>query len=68
MIERWKIAIERLGHCGESITCTVEEWHGGLRDELQRQAGKWVDQRQDIRAELALDEVRRLDTLFKKQP
>jgi hypothetical protein len=56
------LRIEALGFDGKPILdCTSEEWHGGLRDDLQKRAGEWIDQGQHLRAQIALSEVQRLD-------
>jgi hypothetical protein len=54
--------IQRL-YDGVPITCTAEEWLGGLRSEVHKFAGKMVDHGQDVRAQIALEEVRRLDAI-----
>lgn len=56
--------IVRLGHTGEPIKCTEDEYRNGLRTQIQEAASKWIDNGQDIRAQMALIEVRRLDTKF----
>ena len=48
---------------GKQVQCTSEEYQHGLRSALQEAAGKWIDKGQDIRAILALEEVKRLDKL-----
>jgi len=45
---------------GDLVVCTADEWPE-LRRVIQEQAGKWIDQGQGIRAQIALEEVRRLD-------
>ena len=55
--------VMNLGHTGRPISCTAAEWPE-MRTALQAQAGKWVDEKQDLRATLALAEVRRLDALY----
>ena len=52
-------AVER----GELVACAPEEWPV-VRRALQDRAGRWIEQRQDIRAILALREVQRLDARF----
>ncbi len=56
--------IEFLGHTGTPIVCSKEEYQAGLRTEIQDAAGKWIDQGQDIRSIMALNEVQRLDKQF----
>lgn len=60
----WARQIEALGYRGMLIKCSATEYHSGLRTAIQAAAGKWIDQKQDIRARLALAEVRRLDEKF----
>ena len=48
-------------HQGKLVDCSGTEYHGEVRSALQRQAGKWIDEDQDIYAWMALSEVRRLD-------
>ena len=52
---------------GNPIKCTAEEYRNSLRSQIQAFAGKMIDDGQDIRAIIALEEVRRLDTLLTKQ-
>lgn len=49
---------------GHMIDCTRDEYLGSIRDALQVQAAKWIDQRQDAYSQLALKEVERLDQLY----
>jgi hypothetical protein len=49
-------------YAGRTVECTAEEYPA-IRRALQEKAGKWIDQGQDIRAQIALQEVRRLDAL-----
>lgn len=56
---------------GVLVQCTKEQYLGGVRNSLQTAAGNWVDGGDHIRAQIALEEVRRLDTkfeVFKKGP
>lgn len=47
---------------GKLVECTTDEYHeGGVRSVIQRQAGKWIDQGDPMRAQIALREVQRLD-------
>lgn len=46
---------------GNPIECTKEEYENEIRTALQEFAGKMMEQNQDIRAKIALEEVRRLD-------
>jgi hypothetical protein len=57
-----ELAVRKLGYQGEPITCSQEDYPL-VRSELHKQAGKWIDTGQDIRAQLALSEVMRLDKL-----
>ena len=45
---------------GNLVDCTTEEWPS-VRRALQDQAGKWIDQGQGMRAQIALREVKRMD-------
>jgi hypothetical protein len=56
--------VQRLGDAGVPITCTAHEYQENVRKVLHDMAAKWVDQGQDIRAVLALEEVRRLDRVL----
>lgn len=49
---------------GRLIQCTRQEYVDSVRGWLQDQAGVWIDTNQGIVAQLALAEVRRLDTRF----
>lgn len=59
--------IAELGHRGIPIECTPEEWWGGLRNALQERAGQWIDNGQVVRAQMALEEVKRLDGIHRKE-
>jgi len=48
---------------GNLVVCTKQEYDTGLRSAIQDMAGQWIDQRQDLRAMIALNEVKRLDAL-----
>ena len=54
----------RLLYQGNPIQCTKEEYNDGLRSAIQDFAGKMIDDGQDIRAIIALEEVKRLDALL----
>jgi hypothetical protein len=55
------IIIQNGGH----VTCSKDEYDKNIRNEILRQAGKWVDGSDGVRATLALNEVKRLDNFFK---
>lgn len=52
---------------GRLVNCTKEEYHSEIRHALQDQAGKWIDQKQDSRAVMALEQIRRLDLMYPHQ-
>jgi hypothetical protein len=52
---------------GNPVQCTADEYHNGLRSAIQDFAGKMIDSGQDIRAIIALEEVRQLDAKFGAQ-
>jgi hypothetical protein len=56
--------VRALGAAGTPIRCNAYEYQENVRRVLHDMAAKWVDQGQDIRAVLALEEVRRLDGKF----
>lgn len=47
---------------GSLVECTKEEY-AFLRTALQEQSGKWIDSGDHLRAQIALNEVKRLDRL-----
>lgn len=49
---------------GNIVTCTHDEYVGGLRTAIKDQAGKWIDGKDHLRAMVALEEVKRLDIFF----
>jgi hypothetical protein len=49
---------------GQLVDCTKEEYPI-IRYTLQQHAGRWIDQGQNVYAQIALSEVRRLDHLHK---
>lgn len=49
---------------GNLVYCTEEEYRDFLRSQIQDFAGRMVDHGQDIRAMIALQEVKRLDRLY----
>lgn len=49
---------------GKPIKCKKVEYFE-LRHALQKQAGIWIDQGQDMIAQIAIQEVKRLDEEFK---
>lgn len=53
-------AIER----GNMVLCTKHEYLQSVRNAVLTQAGKWVDTNDNIRARIALSEVKRLDKHF----
>lgn len=52
---------------GRLVECSPLEYPE-VRIALQDQAGKWIDYGDHRRAQIALQEVRRLDTLFLEKP
>ncbi len=50
------------------VECTSADYHGRIRAVLQDQAGKWIDGGDHIRAQVALNEVKRLDELHGASP
>lgn len=48
---------------GKTVSCTKEQYPE-IRTALQEAAGRWIDAGQDIRAVIALEEVKRLDELY----
>lgn len=48
---------------GKPVDCAPEDYPE-IRRAIQDQAGKWIDQGQDIRAVIALREIERLDRLY----
>jgi len=58
-VEEVKAAI----HIGCPISCTKEEWPA-LRTIIQDLAGKYIDNGDGVRALIALEEVKRLDSKF----
>ena len=51
---------------GGIVVCTKDEYKQSVRNAILTQAGKWVDAKDSVRAQMALNEIKRLDTLFKK--
>ena len=49
---------------GNPIDCTKEEYRDFLRSQIQDFAGEMIDNGQDIRAMIALSEVKSLDKKF----
>ena len=49
---------------GNPIKCTEKEYRDFLRSQIQNFAGKMVDEGQDVRAMIALSEVKSLDKKF----
>jgi len=49
---------------GIPLDCTQEEYQNEIRTALQNQAAKWIDQKQDVYAIIALTEVKRLDAKY----
>jgi hypothetical protein len=56
--------IERLIYQGHPLRCEAEDYWNHLRDEMQTVAGQMIDTKQDIRAIILLNEIKRLDTKF----
>lgn len=51
---------------GEPISVSKEFWPK-VRTEIQKQASWWIDHKQDIYAIIALEEVKRLDEMFRSE-
>lgn len=49
---------------GKLVECTKEEYESEIRSTLQDCAGRWIDTGQNLRAIIALNEVKRLDEKF----
>jgi len=49
---------------GKVVTCSAGEYEATIRHALQDYAGRMIDQGQDIYAQIAFQEVRRLDRKF----
>ena len=47
---------------GKLVSCTKEQYPE-IRSAIQESAGRWIDAGQDIRAVIALEEIKRLDEL-----
>jgi hypothetical protein len=60
--------IEGLGYTGKPIECTSEEYHAGLRSQIQDAASNWIEHGQNVRAMMAMNEVRRLDDVHGAPP
>jgi len=50
---------------GKQIECTKEEYHQSVRNAILEQAGKWLDAKDGVKAQMALMEVKRLDERFR---
>lgn len=53
-------SLARIEH-GETVGCTLKEYTSCVRKALQDYAGRMIDEKQDVRAVIALNEVKRLD-------
>ena len=51
-------------HQGMPVKCTKEEYEWEIRNALQDFAGKCIDYNDAVRAQIALQEVKRLDEKF----
>ncbi len=51
---------------GNTVVCTKFEYHQSVRSAILKQANKWVDYKDAVRAQVALMEVKRLDEYFSK--
>lgn len=49
---------------GKVVRCSQGEYKATIRHALQHYAGRMIDQGQDVYAQIALQEVRRLDSKF----
>ena len=49
---------------GKVVKCSQAEYKATIRHALQDYAGRMIDQGQDVYAQIALEEVRRLDSKF----
>lgn len=52
----------------EPVTCTREEYHQLIRAGILHKAGLWINQKDSVRAQRALNEVKRLDATFNIKP
>lgn len=51
-------------YLGKLVECTKDDYESFLRSVLQDKAGEWIDTNQVLRAQIALNEVKRLDKKF----
>lgn len=58
-------AITAIEH-GQPVICTKNQYHESVRNAILTQAGKWIDGGDVVRGTLALEEIKRLDSLFNK--
>lgn len=65
-----KVDIEALSSIekGDLVKCSKEEYYSSVRSAILKQAGNWVDQKDTTRAVIALNEVKRLDSLYIEIP
>jgi hypothetical protein len=49
---------------GNMVFCTKEEYQTEIRTAIQDQAGKWINEGDNVKSIIALQEVKRLDALF----
>jgi hypothetical protein len=50
-------------YSGQTVDCTADEY-SKIRQALQEQAGRWIDQGDQVRSHIALSEVKRLDHMY----
>lgn len=55
-------------YSGRLVEVTKEDYWNWARIAIQHQAGKWLDEGEDLRAGIALQEVERLDRLYPPSP
>ena len=53
-------------YVGKLVECSKNEYPE-IRTAIQNKAGEWIDTNQHVRAQIALQEVKRLDDLFKNK-
>ena len=58
-----KQAIEAVSR-GNLVKCSKEDYHSEVRTALQKYASEMIDDGQDIYAQIALNEVKRLDKIY----
>lgn len=49
---------------GKKVDCTIDEYYLSVRQAIITQAAKWIDAGNTAKAQIALDEVKRLDKIY----